>query len=170
MGGYKPCEVWGPQGPRLGSLNWRKAKVFGVLREAEGERRSEEAAGHRWVLKHPANLRKNFRLYFGETGKHWRTVGPDILTKVLAPEWNPDKMYQKLCNTFIFLSFFFFCGPFLKSLLNLLRYCFFSCFGFLAPRHCGIFDPTTKDGTLAPCLGRQNLNHWTTRDVLVTLL
>ena len=133
MGGYKPCEVWGPQGPRLGSLNWRKAKVFGVLREAEGERRSEEAAGHRWVLKHPANLRKNFRLYFGETGKHWRTVGPDILTKVLAPEWNPDKMYQKLCNTFIFLSFFFFLWTIFKVFIEFVTILLLFMFWFFGP-------------------------------------
>ena len=36
-----------------------------------------------------------------------------------------------------FTRFFFRCGPFLKSLLNMLQYCFVSCFSFLAPRHVG---------------------------------
>ena len=99
------------------------------------------------------------------------------------PLWSPD-FTGLIPSHFILASFSKFievfcvcvcvcvcvCAPFLKSLLNLLRYCFFSCFGFLAPRHCGIFAPTAKDGTLAPCLGRQNLNHWTTGDVLLILL
>ena len=38
---------------------------------------------------------------------------------------------------FLFFKTFFWCGPFLKSLLNLLQYCFFLCFGFLAEKHMG---------------------------------
>lgn len=59
-----------------------KQRGLGPGRVAEGRKeaeKSEEAAGHRWVLKYPAGLGKNFRLYSGETGNHWRTVGPDIL-------------------------------------------------------------------------------------------
>ena len=42
---------------------------------------------------------------------------------------------------FIF-KIFFLCGPFLKSLLNLLQYCFcFLCFGFFGCVACGILAP-----------------------------
>ena len=54
---------------------------------------------------------------------------------------------------------------FLKSLLNLLQYCFcFLCFGSLAARQ---WDPSfqTRDGTCTACIGRRSLNQWTTREV-----
>ena len=45
----------------------------------------------------------------------------------------------------IFLHFFFFkifwCGPFFKSLLNLLQYCFCFMSWFLGPKACGILTP-----------------------------
>ena len=42
----------------------------------------------------------------------------------------------------IFFFFFFGCGPFLKSLLNLLQYRFcFVCFLFFGCEACGIFAP-----------------------------
>ena len=46
-------------------------------------------------------------------------------------------------------------GPFLKSLLNLLQYCFClrSVFFFFGWEAC------------TPCIGRWSLNHWTTREV-----
>ena len=37
--------------------------------------------------------------------------------------------------------FVFWCGPFFKSLLNLLQYCFVLCFGFLVTRHVGSYLP-----------------------------
>ena len=53
---------------------------------------------------------------------------------------------------------------FLKSLLNLLQYCFCFMFWFLATRHVGsqLLD---QGSTRAPCTGRQSLNHWITREV-----
>ena len=76
-----------------------------------------------------------------------------------------------------FKDFFFWCGPFLKSLLNLLQYdfCFmflFLCFGsdlfyvFVSwPR--GVRDPSiqTRDQTHTPRSGRQSLNHGITQEV-----
>ena len=48
-----------------------------------------------------------------------------------------DKLSQMCCN-FFFLRFFFDADHFLKSLLNLLQYCFcVMFFGFLATRHVG---------------------------------
>ena len=53
-----------------------------------------------------------------------------------------------------FLSFFFF----LKSLLNLLQYCFCFMFWFFGCKASG-------DWTPVPCIGRRSLNHWTTREI-----
>ena len=39
---------------------------------------------------------------------------------------------------FIFLKIFFWCGPFLKSLLNVLQYCFCFMFWFFGCEVCGI--------------------------------
>ena len=68
---------------------------------------------------------------------------------------------------YIFLSFlfFFWCGPFLKSLLNLLQYCFCFMFWFFDHEAGRIFSSLTRDQTCTPCIGRQTLNHWTTREV-----
>ena len=37
------------------------------------------------------------------------------------------------------------------------------CTGLAAPQHAG--SPCTRDLTGVPCIGRQILNHWTTREV-----
>ena len=70
---------------------------------------------------------------------------------------------------FFFSSFFFLrCGPFLKSILNLLQYCFcFLCFGFLAERHVG-FSLPDEGSTHTPALEGEVFNHWTAREVPVT--
>ena len=63
-------------------------------------------------------------------------------------------------------KFFFLCGPFLKSLLHLLQYCF--CFGSLAGDLCNL-SFLTRDKTCSPCIGRQGLNFWTAREVPLLL-
>ena len=64
----------------------------------------------------------------------------------------------------IFLRFFW-CGPFLKSLLNLFQFSFYCSYSvFLATRHVH-HSSLTRDQTHTPCIGRQNLNHQTTREV-----
>ena len=62
-----------------------------------------------------------------------------------------------------FLLLFFKCRPFLRSLLNLLQYCF--CFMFFGYEACGILAPRPGVEPCAPCIGRQSLNHWTAREV-----
>ena len=42
------------------------------------------------------------------------------------------------------------------------------CAGFVALRRVG--SPWTRDRTRVPCIGRQILNHWTTREVLLIFL
>ena len=67
-------------------------------------------------------------------------------------------------HTFFFLRFFW-CGPFLKSLLNLLQYCFCFMFWFFWPQGMWDLSSLTGDQTRIPCIGRRSLNHWTTREV-----
>ena len=60
--------------------------------------------------------------------------------------WHGINIYQKSSNcilmihAFIF-KIFFLCGPFLKSLLNLLQYCFCFMFWFFGHEACGILAP-----------------------------
>ena len=67
-------------------------------------------------------------------------------------------------------DYFFWCGPFLKSLLNLLQYCF--CVYILLFRPWGTWDlnSLTRDQTCTPCIGRWCLNNWTTREVPILLI
>ena len=65
-----------------------------------------------------------------------------------------------LDHCLFFLSFVFWCGLFLKSLLNLLQYCFCFMFWFFGCEACGIFSYPTRDWTRTPC--PQSLNHWAT--------
>ena len=68
---------------------------------------------------------------------------------------------------FFFSRFFFFkwWGPFLKSLLNLLQYCFCFMFWFSGCEACGILIPSPGIKPAFPCKGRWSLNHWTAREV-----
>ena len=73
-------------------------------------------------------------------------------------------------SLFFKIFFFFWCGPFLKSLFNLLQYCLYFMwvffFFFFLPRR-GIWDlcSSTRDQTHTSCSRRQSLNHWTAREV-----
>ena len=58
----------------------------------------------------------------------------------------------------------FWCGPLLKSLLNLLQYCFCSMLWFFGYEACGILA-SHQGSNHTFCLGRWSLNHWTTRKV-----
>ena len=70
---------------------------------------------------------------------------------------------------FLFLNFFW-CGPFLKPLLNLLQrsFCFVGLWGFVLlfwPWGKWDLSTPTGDETCIPCFGRQSLTHWTAREV-----
>ena len=65
----------------------------------------------------------------------------------------------------IFLKIFLI-GPFLKSLLNLLQYCFCFMFWFFWSRGMWDLSSPTRDQTRTPCIGRCSLNHWTAREAL----
>ena len=66
-----------------------------------------------------------------------------------------------------------FFGGFLKiflmwtifKVLNLLQYCSVLCFDFFGTEACGILAPWPGIKPTPPAIGRQNLNHWTTREV-----
>ena len=57
--------------------------------------------------------------------------------------------------------------PFLKSLLSLLQhcFCFMSLFWFFGLKACGVLGPRPGIKPISPCIGRQSLHGWTTREV-----
>ena len=61
-----------------------------------------------------------------------------------------------------FFKGYFLYELFLKSLLHLLQYCF--GFWFFGQETCGILAPGPEQ-IQPPCIGRQSLNHWPTREV-----
>ena len=68
---------------------------------------------------------------------------------------------------FLFIDWW--CGPFLKSLLNLLTILLLFYVLVFWPQGMWGFGSLTRDGTHTPCIGRRSLNHWTTREVPVAL-
>ena len=75
-------------------------------------------------------------------------------------------------SLFLKLFFFFWCGSFLKSLLNLLQYCFCFLFGFVGvffgPEACGILPPWLGVRLLCPALEVYlHLDPWAAREVPV---
>ena len=76
---------------------------------------------------------------------------------VFLPRLSPQSFFKNI----------FWCGPFLKSLLNLLQYYF--CFMFLwnsGHKACGILVPGPWIKPERLCIKRWHLNHWTTRETL----
>ena len=53
----------------------------------------------------------------------------------------------------------------IKSLSNLLQYCFCFMFWFFGPKACGILATPTRSRTLTVCIERRSLDHWTAREV-----
>ena len=99
----------------------------------------------------------------------WRSCkGKEIVlsTQGNNDTWSPLPLFV-LFSFFFKELVFFWCGLFLKSLLNLLHYCFcfMFCFVFFSP--WGVWDLSclTRDWTHIPCTGRRSLNHWTIREV-----
>ena len=87
----------------------------------------------------------------------WRAVVHGV-----AKSWTRLSDWTEM-NWYTYLRFLW-CGPFLKSLLNLLQYCF--CFMLWCFWSQGMWDLSspTRDRTHHPCTGRWSLNHWTTRE------
>ena len=83
-----------------------------------------------------------------------------------------------ICLEYLFFSsnfsfsHFFWCRPFLMSLLNclllLLQYCFCFMLWFFGHEAGGDLSSSTRDQTCNLCIGRRSLNHWTTREVPIS--
>ena len=74
----------------------------------------------------------------------------------------------------LLIWFVFDVGHFFKVLLNLLQYCFFYgfcawgffvLFYFVLPQGMWDLSSRARDQTCTPCIGRQSLIHWTSREV-----
>lgn len=71
-------------------------------------------------------------------------------------------------QTWIFQFKFFLCGLFLKSLLDLLQYCFCFLFWFFDNEAYGILGPHQGSNS-RPWTGRWNLKHWKARNSLLLI-
>ena len=60
-----------------------------------------------------------------------------VKVQMVQPPWNTTWFFFN----FFFNFFFFWCGPFLKSLLNLLQHCFCFMLWFFGCKTCGILAP-----------------------------
>ena len=99
------------------------------------------------------------------------TLGRQFLLDLIYPPnisfCQKKKEHKLYAHTHLSLSIllrFFWWGPFLKSLLNLLQYCLFYALVFW-PRGMWDLNSLTRDWTQIPCVGRWSVNHWTTREV-----
>ena len=106
-------------------------------------------------------------------GSHPRKYGQCSQDSEFSGEAVPWLFFVRLFHFYFLFNFyflrFFWCGPFLKSLLNLLQYCFWFMFWFFWPQGMWCLSSLTWDQTCTPCIGRWNLNHWTTGEVPVWL-
>ena len=67
--------------------------------------------------------------------------------------WPIEARYLPTCGFCCFFFFkFFWCGPFSKSLLNLLQYCFYFMFWFFGQEACGILAPRPRIEPTPPAL------------------
>ena len=62
-----------------------------------------------------------------------------------------------------FFYIYFWCGPYLKFLLNLLQYCFWSTFWFFGLEVCGMLALRQRSNP-SPWVGRPSPNPWATRE------
>ena len=71
-------------------------------------------------------------------------------------EWHHQPINQvknwEVILDFLPICLFFWCGPFLKSLLNLLQYCFCFMFWFFGREGCGILAPRQGIEPIPPAL------------------
>ena len=88
-----------------------------------------------------------------------------------SPSWCPvhkgaevDYVIEEFYACITFLKDIFWCGPFLKFLLNVTILLLFYVLVFW-PRGMWDLSSLTRDWTRSRCIGRRSLNHWTAREV-----
>ena len=86
---------------------------------------------------------------------------------ILKLSWfRTDNSWEGKNNTFIFESFFFWYGQFLKFYWTCYSVAFVLCFDFFGHETWDI-SSLTRNWTYTSCIGRWSLNHWTAREVLI---
>ena len=97
------------------------------------------------------------------------TYSPFSSVDISSKHWNQSSFLLVCRDSFFECQIFFFFFDvdlyFLKSLLNLLQYCFCFMFWCFWPRGMWDLSSPTRDRTRRPCIGRRSLNHWTAREV-----
>ena len=73
-----------------------------------------------------------------QDGRRYTQNGHDKVCRLIL--WTLESHWGVLSKGILFFlqDFFFWCGPFLKSLLNVLQYCFCFMFWFCGLESCGI--------------------------------
>ena len=103
--------------------------------------------------------------------KDWTQASLASQVRKLQSPWTPITEGPCACwvvlnkGPCIFLSFFFWCAPFLKPLLDLVQYYFCIMFWFFWLRGMWDLSSPTRDQTHTPCVRRWGLHHWTSREV-----
>ena len=100
--------------------------------------------------------------YTQQKGFQWEVLLPPVSHPLLP--WSPSTItcVSFLCILELVCTFFFWI--FIEFVTVLLLFVFLA-FG---PEACGILTPwLMRDQTYNPCIGRQGLNHWTTREVSI---
>ena len=69
--------------------------------------------------------------------------------------------YLSILKIFLMWSMFKVFIEFINNISSVL------CFGFFGHKAGGNLNSPTRDRTHDPCIGRQSLNHWTAREILV---
>ena len=113
---------------------------------------------HTWVNRHQALHWKASASYCLWIKPHWKRQTVPSRGRILGENKTVVRVHLKL---YLFISW---CGPFLKSLLNLWQYFVCFMFWFFWPRSIWDLSSPTRD-PYTPCIGRQSLNYWTTREV-----
>ena len=119
-----------------------------------------------WLRKLKQGLCVSLRGWDGEEGGREVQKGGDICIPMADSYWGLTKQQNsvKQLSFNSFLNFFlFWCGPFLKSLRNLLQYCF--CFMFFGPEACGTLVPWSEIKPTPPEWEGKVFKHWTTTEV-----
>ena len=92
---------------------------------------------------------------FGHTTSQMSHFRPPPASILMIRFGTHLRFSEQLCfpTTPAFFTVFFWCGPFWKSLLNLLQYYFCFMFCFFSYKACGILAPRPGIGLAPPCIG-----------------
>ena len=163
---FHPLRTFGAQGSHSQEVPEIVGGVWGALPESGGWNAGDQNLMHfsHQVMATAVAAAGKAQLWWGNQTFHlWGQHLSRVITYAGLPATIP------VCASspsHFFKIFFFWCGPFLKLWSNLLQYCFCFVLVFWLWSMWDLRSPT-RDWTRTPYIGRQSLNHWTAREVLI---